>query len=273
MSLHPASLPPTFPQPRHSFWLSFPSSSSTHIFTTLGLRRGDGIREAVIAGIANGLSREGMRFDVANDRFVARTLESMVYHRGGVEGGGAGGCLAGWSIYGDGFETNPLALPKEVLLPPPGSDGTHAADGEIDAEEERARKRRKRVADARFGPAAIGDGRAIESVTFRLEERFPESLSDLAPARDGDSDDGDGDDEDGVWRPDVTITFEGSHVFAGLKEMAERGEGVLVEKLPGWMVGEAGVTSGVVRGGVVQGLENRGGVVMVGRGKAKAKAS
>ncbi|TGZ84682.1 CHL4-domain-containing protein [Ascodesmis nigricans] len=265
ISLHPLATPPSFPSARHNFWLSFPSSANTHIFTTLGLRKGDAAREAVMSGISAGLGREGQRWEVGMEGFVVRTLGSMCWWRGTE--GGSGGCAAGWEVYTDGFENNPLALPKEISMSALNSSGVTEGRGrkdhdnptDDDGSNNRAIKRRKLLASTRFGATtSINDNRAIESVIFRLEEPFPSTLlSTLPPLQtfptdsSSESDDDDEYSSGGVWRPDVTITFEGPHVFAGLKSMAETGKGVDVEKCPGWMVGEAAVTSAVIRGGKV----------------------
>jgi central kinetochore subunit Mis15/CHL4 len=196
------------------FWLAFPAGAD-HIFTTLGLTKADGLYDCVVSAIETALSRAGCRFELKPGRFVAKTLESMMTHRGA--GAASGGMAAGWSIYVDGFENNPLALPKEV-----------AAESEGEGEEAALKKRRKLVA-ARFGKTAVGDGAALESAHFVLQEKF----------------------RDEEWTPKIELRLEGNHVFAGVREMAEKGEGIDVEKLPGWMVGNEGVSSGFIRQGKV----------------------
>ena len=53
------------------------------------------------------------------------------------------------------------------------------------------------------------------------------------------------------WKPDVKISFQGSHVFAGLRMLVEKGvlDG---ERMPGWMTGEAGVSVGIVKDGRIE---------------------
>lgn len=48
----------------------------------------------------------------------------------------------------------------------------------------------------------------------------------------------------------MTLTFQGSDIFLGLRQLVEAG-GVNVEKLPAWMTGEEAVSGGTVRQGVV----------------------
>ncbi|KAA8907443.1 centromere protein Chl4/mis15/CENP-N [Sphaerosporella brunnea] len=214
VSLHDPFTLPTYPQKRKMFWLAFPEGAD-HIFTTLGLTKTDGLYACVASGIENALSRAGCRFELKPGRFMAKTLESMMTHRGAAAA--SGGMAAGWSIYVDGFENSPLALPKEV-----------AAESDGEGEEAVVKKRRKVVA-ARFGKMALDDGAALESAHFVLQEKF----------------------KDEEWTPKVEIRLEGSHVFAGIRQMAENGVGVNVEKLPGWMVGGEGVSSAFIREGKV----------------------
>jgi len=144
---------------------------------------------------------------------------------------------AGWGVYVDGFEDSPLALPKDEW------------DGQVDEEEgemldPQSRKRRKLV-KTRFGNTGIGDGMALESAYFEVVEKFPE---DPELAREGEEG---SNGEKGIFVPKLGIKFDGAHIFAGIREMAEEGEGIDVMTLPGWMTGEEAVSSGVVRNGKV----------------------
>ncbi|KAI5856424.1 centromere protein Chl4/mis15/CENP-N [Tricharina praecox] len=221
ISLHSPYTPPSYPPTKRSssiFFLAFPSGSD-HVFTTLGASNTDGLRDSVLAAIAHAVSRPHCRFALKPGRFVAKTLESLCSHRGA--GDGAGGLGAGWSVYLDGFESSPLAVPRVVQ--PEDEDG----------EEGEERKRRKMV-KARFGATGVaGDGRAVESAYFEVDEMFPSACK------------GKGKD---VFRPTIGVRLMGAHVFAGVRAMAEKkGGGAVVEKLPGWMLGEEGVTSGIIR--------------------------
>ncbi|KAF8248075.1 CHL4-domain-containing protein [Wilcoxina mikolae CBS 423.85] len=213
VSLHDPHTPPTYPVRKKMFWLAFPSGGD-HVFTNLGASNTDGLRDILMAGIANAVSRAGCRFELKPGRFTAKTLESMCTHRGTE--GASGGMAAGWSIYVDGFENSPLAAAKDIAE-------------EEDGEEDAATKKRRKLVAARFGKTSLGDGAAIESAYFEVQEKFP------------------GKEGEATFRPTIGIKLEGKHVYAGIREMAERGEGFVVEKLPGWMVGEEGVSSGIVR--------------------------
>ncbi|RCI16046.1 hypothetical protein L249_2316 [Ophiocordyceps polyrhachis-furcata BCC 54312] len=73
------------------------------------------------------------------------------------------------------------------------------------------------------------------------------------------ADEGDGGDEADAsrWTPAVRLSFQGAHVFAGIRQLVEAGV-VDGERMPGWMTGEEGVTTGVVRHGRVRGYRGAG---------------
>ncbi|EPE05312.1 trfa protein [Ophiostoma piceae UAMH 11346] len=62
---------------------------------------------------------------------------------------------------------------------------------------------------------------------------------------------------DNEWRPRVAFTFQGPHVFAGIRQLVEAGI-IDGEKMPGWMTGEEGVTVGAVRDGRIRGHKGSG---------------
>lgn len=147
-------------------------------------------------------------------------------------------------------------------------------------EDPRVVKRRKVLAQGRFGNSARrDDGLGIERLDVRLEDKFPDvnlfAEIDIDNSRDNQSDKkkrrgrrsavdmelekarGDeGEDAEG-WRPDVRITFQGTHVFAGVRELVEAGV-VDGERMPGWMTGEEGVSVGVVKEGRIVGWKGSG---------------
>lgn len=161
--------------------------------------------------------------------------------------------------------------------------------------EEQAVKRAKLVAKARFGDTAkVGDGKGVERVDLVLEDKFPDFSYDEDQDEDEDEDEGEGegrvrrrelgwpsgrrsgveidpyrmdvDEEEDQgekeaagrdWRPFVRLTFHGSHVFAGIRQLVECGV-IDGEKMPGWMTGEEGVTMGAVRNGRIRGHKGSG---------------
>ncbi|PSS00586.1 centromere protein Chl4/mis15/CENP-N [Coniella lustricola] len=153
-------------------------------------------------------------------------------------------------------------------------------------EDERRQKRSRLVAQARFGDSArADDGRGVERVDIVINDSFlargstrKHEAADgarLKPAKDVSSDpglrtegdgsegsEGEGDDDNGDggsqrWRPSVKLTFHGSHVFAGIRQLVEAGI-IQGEKMPGWMTGEEGVTIGAVRQGRITGYHGSG---------------
>lgn len=107
------------------------------------------------------------------------------------------------------------------------------------AKDDAATKRRKQVAEARFGPSAKeDDGKGLERLDVRMEDPFPSGSAQAET-------------EDESWTPDMHLSFQGSHVFAGVRQLVEQGI-VDGEKMPGWMAGDAGVSVGVVKEGRVK---------------------
>lgn len=149
-------------------------------------------------------------------------------------------------------------------------------------------KRARLVAKARFGDSAkINDGKGVERVDIVIDDPFPENLrvgevdaeeddeddvsqgrprggagrrntKDLAFDRVREHEDEGGEDEDEDvarnWKPSVKLTFHGSHVFAGMRQLVEAGI-IDGEKMPGWLTGEEGITIGAVRHGRIRGYK------------------
>lgn len=158
-------------------------------------------------------------------------------------------------------------------------------------------KRRKLLARQRFGTSAIdGDGKGIERLEIRIEDPFPQPTPDATsnrPTSDAETpiptpppestpprrgrgrpsrtsilderlqasthDEPPQQSAGATWTPAIRLTFQGTHVFAGIRQLVESGvvDGV---KMPGWMTGEEGVSVGVVRGGRVLGEKGAGGL-------------
>ncbi|KAI9714394.1 MAG: hypothetical protein M1820_000355 [Bogoriella megaspora] len=152
-------------------------------------------------------------------------------------------------------------------------------------------KRRKLVAEGRFGKSGMPeDGKGIERFDVRLDDPFPvisakgdveeaAKASERNESRSGhdeaatkkkgrkarpsmldksvtevDEDTGQTDltiTQDGEWTPDVRLSFQGAHVFAGIRQLVEKGV-IDGKRMPGWMTGEASVSIGVVRDGRIR---------------------
>ncbi|KAK4042743.1 centromere protein Chl4/mis15/CENP-N [Parachaetomium inaequale] len=285
-----------FPDASPHLFISKPTTTTT-LSSSGGRASGGGgesksLRNLLVEGIPKALSRplQRERFTLQSTSLVTRNLAELVERRGGGRTNSAGG---GWSVYADetkGKKETPLDL---VVPGPPLSLPDHGEGGgkraaavpvsDAERREERAVKRARLVARARFGGTGlVGDGKGVERVDVVVEDAFPDVVAE----------DGDGDDEEGVvgragragrksrvdgslgrdaedededaqeaaaqgWRPFVRLTFHGSHVFAGIRQLVENGI-IDGERMPGWMTGEEGVTIGAVRNGRIRGHKGSG---------------
>ncbi|KAK3320736.1 centromere protein Chl4/mis15/CENP-N [Cercophora scortea] len=292
-----------------TFYIAFPDASP-HIYIskpqTLGPAQGPGesksLRNLIVEGIPKALSRPRQRFTLKSTSLSTRNLAEMLDRRGAARINSAGG---GWSIYADEKQKE---SPLDTVLPsPPLSEGgDEAAPPPLAAaqvakravspatlRDERAAKRARLVARARFGDSArVDDGKGVERVDIVLEDPFPAVDSedeDEDMLRDEEEGEEEGDERrgrarkggrrgnadvaleqeeegareeeenarSGTWRPNIRLTFHGSHVFAGIRQLVEHGI-VDGERMPGWMTGEEGVTIGAVRHGRIRGHKGSG---------------
>jgi len=254
--LHSASSRKITPDASRTFYIAFPDASP-HIYISLTTNFSSiatverpaadnrSLRKLVLDGIPKAFSRPRERYKLGATRLSARNLDALCDLRGGGRTNEAAG---GWGIYaGEDVADNPLHI-VPVPSPDSGIDVEEVAEvrkpagfkRRLDPSEETV-KRRKLVAKGRFGNSArVDDGLGIERLDVRMEDLHPPTN------RDGNGREHDG--EDGEWRPDIRITFHGSHVFAGIRTLVEQGI-VDGERMPGWMTGEEGVSVGVVRDG------------------------
>ena len=248
------------------------------------------LRNLMLEGIPKAFSKPRDRFKLEGTSLSARNLDALVERRGGGRTNAAGG---GWSVYAKDKKDNDNPLNVQLRTP----ESSILEDGQEDkrsaqkkslgmkrkrVEDESVVKRRKLVAKGRFGNSGkANDGQGIERLDVRLEDHFPATSA--APDDDIDTpgaeepgnrgkkqkgrrstitlelDRTEDDDElagDG-WRPDIRVTFHGSHIFAGIRELAEAGI-IDGEKMPGWMTGEEGVSVGVVKDGRIRGYKGSG---------------
>ncbi|OIW27582.1 CHL4-domain-containing protein [Coniochaeta ligniaria NRRL 30616] len=295
-------------------YIAFPDASP-HIFISKSQTVGPAasgesksLRSLIVEGIPKALSRPRERYTLKSTSLSTRNLTELIHRRGSGRTNAAGG---GWSVYAD---PKKKVSPLNTVLPTPpaseGDDGVGTGAKEVEfsrkravspatEREERAAKRAKRVAQARFGDTAkVDDGKGVERVDIVIEDPFRmETRRETAPdhgnltfprSSDGEGSDGERDrpresragrrsnvqeilnqerDEDdidqevevpeGRWRPNVRLTFHGTHVFAGIRQLVEQGV-IDGERMPGWMTGEEGVTIGAVRHGRIRGHKGSG---------------
>jgi central kinetochore subunit Mis15/CHL4 len=232
---------------------------------------------------------------LTSTNFTTKSLDALLTYRGPGKSNAAAG---GWSIFQDhSFSQNALDFittqkgdgqEKASGDKSNTSGSTKAGPGRpkrpLDDKETSEAKRRKEVAAGRFGASAqSNDGQGLERFEVRIDDPFP-SISDESNTTqiDGETSNLDAQtanrtrrgrpslldrtaedleelqNEQG-WAPNVRITFQGTHVFAGIRQLVEDGI-VDGEKMPGWMTGEAGVTIGSVKDGRIRSKEGVPGV-------------
>ncbi|KAF7946127.1 hypothetical protein EAE96_009131 [Botrytis aclada] len=255
------------------------------------------LRKLTLDGIPKAFSRPRERYKLEGTGFSTKNLEALCEKRGGGRHNAAGGAWEVYagenkkdnplnpilptsedSLTGEQLES----IDKKKAIPRNMKRSREDEAPELE-------KRRKNVAKARFGNSAKpNDGKGIERLDIRIEDPFPslvsttpEPESELSTERQRgknkgrrstieaeldrlNREDGEGRNETeteergrDAWRPDIRITFQGTHVFAGIRELVEAGI-VDGEKMPGWMTGEEGVTLGVVKRGRVRGFKGTG---------------
>lgn len=292
-----------------TIYIAFPDSSP-HVYvsrsqstgaTTTGDSRSLG--RLVLEGIPKALSRPRERYALRSTSLVSKNLSALLAARGAGRGNAA---QAGWAVYAEGSDARTATSPLDAVLPvrdnrKPLADVSLNEDRKTPAEEaktrkrgyqpekereEREAKRRKEVAQARFGSSAeTDDEKGVERLDVMIEDSIPGAprrkalpvdgvadddgtgprrsrrvkgrKSDLDLELDKVREDGEDADQDTEHKPRIRLTFAGPHVFAGVRRLVEAGI-IDGERMPGWMTGEEGVTSGIVRGGRIRGYKGSG---------------
>jgi central kinetochore subunit Mis15/CHL4 len=251
------------------------------------------LRDIVQQAIPKAFSRPSARYQLTSTNFTTKSLEALLTYRGPGKSNAATG---GWSIFqdhsfsqnaldfittqkGDGQEKSTSNKPTNgVVKHGPGRPKRAAENAETPEA-----KRRKEIAAGRFGTSAQpDDGQGLERFEVRIDDPFPSSAGSNGVQRDGNTpnpelqtanrgrrgrpslldrtaEDLQDIQNDEGWVPSVRVTFQGTHVFAGIRSLVEEGI-VDGEKMPGWMTGEAGVTIGTVRAGRIRSKEGVPGV-------------
>ncbi|KAK2592994.1 chromosome loss-related protein [Conoideocrella luteorostrata] len=273
-----------------TIYLAFPDGSPVLYITraqaTGPISHGESksLHSLIANGVPQALSRPRERYTLKPTSLVSRNLEALLDKRGPGRSNAAGG---GWSIYAN--EKDKKSPLDSVLPTPPLSRESSHADAAPKrqrplSQPERAAKRAKTIAKARFGQSGVvTDGKGIEKLEIVMQDPYPaidglfvqdsEDEDDRATRHterrrskmdkalrqalgDGEVVEGDGQDSS-RWSPIIRISFQGSHVFAGIRQLIEAGI-VDGERMPGWMTGEDGVTIGVVRHGLIRGHKGSG---------------
>ncbi|KAG9190716.1 hypothetical protein G6011_08804 [Alternaria panax] len=245
------------------------------------------LRDIVQQAIPKAFSRPSARYQLTSTNFTTKSLDALLTYRGPGKSNAAAG---GWSIFQDhSFSQNALDFittqkgecqDKAINEGSNANSGSKAGPGRpkrpLDNKESSEAKCRKEVAAGRFGTSAQpNDGQGLERFEVRIDDPFPSPSKNSSPTQaDGDTSNLDAlitnrtrrgrpslldrtaedleeiQNEEG-WVPNVRVTFQGTHVFAGIRHLVEEGI-VDGERMPGWMTGEAGVTIGSVRDGRIR---------------------
>ncbi|EDU47196.1 CENP-N domain containing protein [Pyrenophora tritici-repentis] len=253
------------------------------------------LRDIVQQAIPKAFSRPSARYQLTNTNFTTKSLDALLTYRGPGKSNAAAG---GWSIFQDhSFSQNALDFittqkgdgqEKAAGDKSNVNGATKAGPGRpkrpLDGKETSEAKRRKEIAAGRFGTSAQPeDGQGLERFEVRIDDSFPmtsdgnsitqvegetSNLDAQATSRtrrgrpsllDRTVEDLEEVENEEGWAPNVRITFQGTHVFAGVRQLVE--EGIIDgEKMPGWLTGEAGVTIGSVKNGRIRSKEGVPGV-------------
>ncbi|QDS76408.1 hypothetical protein FKW77_004006 [Venturia effusa] len=215
------------------------------------------LQKFVVEAIPKAISSPGSRYKLISTALTARSLTALLAHRGAERTNAAAG---GWTIFADEkkdgnaldyskFEEGSLSLPndeedlsideKDVVrrnlkrsMPFSHADPTSSlSTPEI--------KRLKLVAAGRFGSYGLPeDGKNFNRFDLRMTDSFSRALGEEGEDRDD-------------FTPNIRLSFQGSHVFAGIRKLVESGI-IDGESMAGWMTGEAGVSVGTVKNGRIE---------------------
>jgi len=269
-----------FPDGSPALYISRPQSTGLG-----GIGDSKSLHTLIVNGVPKALSRPRQRYTLKGSSLTSRNLSALLDKRGP---GRSNACGGGWSIYSD---EKAKESPLETVLPTPPLSrdsprhGAVQKRGATSSRQQREAKRARMVAKARFGNSGlVTDGTGVERAEFLMRDPFPASRGAVRGQEAGDEEetadeqpldrrrskvdavlrqaradvDAIDDEEDASrWTPAVKVTFVGSHVFAGIRQLVEAGI-VDGERMPGWMTGEAGVTTGVIRHGRIRGHKGAG---------------
>ncbi|CZT06730.1 related to trfA protein [Rhynchosporium agropyri] len=272
-----------------TFYVAFPDSSP-YIYVSLAAPtiRGStsdnkSLRKLMLEGIPKAFSKPRERYKLESTSLSARNLDALIEQRGGGRTNSAGG---GWSVYVSGSKSTDT--PLNIQRPTPETDQLVPQEESEDSTAQgmkrkhifnaSTQKRRKLLATSRFGNTGLlDDEKGIERLDIQIQDTFPSTVQ----VEDEDIWDPDpsltsyqqkrgrrsttnfevGNEDEEVqaegWRPDVRITFQGQHVFAGIRKLVEEGI-VDGQMMPGWMTGEDGVSLGIVKEGRIKVFKGSG---------------
>lgn len=261
---------PASTEPLRSVFLVFPDATP-FVYVAAGGSGGtagsdtQSARSIILETIPKAVSKPGVRYTLRPTSLTSRKLGTLLQLRGNERGNSAAGR---WSVYAnDSFTGNLLDLvPDAPSATHPVNDDNRSKPKDDDDKENHdlelsigkrlssdrfketpspASKRRKVVAAGRFGDSALPqDGLGLEKLTVRIEDQIAGSkTSDFRTGAAG----GTRELSLPASPPRITLSFRGSHVFAGIRRLVEEGI-VDGDRMPGWMTGQEGASWGIVQG-------------------------
>lgn len=235
------------------------------------------LKKITLEAVPKAMSRPHYRYGLENTSFSAKSLSAMLNFRGPGKRNASQGAYAIFaegsvdeSPLNPGSRRNSYKKPleeREDDRDPPSEKATG-----LDAGKKRKRplqptnsnlpipdsdnsKKRKVTAGRRFGSADVS--RSGSNGIDRCQIRFADPLIGTSTHMHKAQTDTDGPPkEDGDQAGNIAVVFHGSDVFSGIRQLVEAGV-ITEEKMPTWMTGELGVSSGVVRNGEL--LNDKGG--------------
>lgn len=267
-------------------YISLPTlvlGTATGASSNLDIHEAKSVQTYVVAAIPRALSRAGERYELTGTQLAGKGLGALLKLRGNNRTNAAAGA---WSVYTGEAETVSTDLGAGVMKKRKSSKSTAGDEKSTNVDDKEniitgtrtiggltdfnlpndkyefkepttsfkhskptahlsPGKRRALTdkAEGRFGISALSDDEAnIQRFDVKIEDTFSSTSSDQA------------DSLFEPWIPSIKLSFQGSHVFAGLRKLAEYGI-IDPEKMPSWLTGEAGVSVGVVRGGRMEGYD------------------
>ncbi|KAL9623107.1 MAG: hypothetical protein Q9160_002621 [Pyrenula sp. 1 TL-2023] len=233
------------------------------------------LKKIVLEAVPKALSRPHYRFGLENTSLTAKSLATLMDLRGPGKRNASNGA---YSIFAEGtVDQSPLNAcsriqPCPVQTEPVANTGVstnqggrtgsnaikgvkrkeplQARDNNLPTAEYDGSKKRKIAAGKRFGavepppPESKGIDRYHVKFTDPLFRSTARGLDQTSTEKDG------------VGRTGhISVTFHGSDVFGGIRRLVEAG--VITKKMPSWMTGESGVSSGTVSKGTL--INHKGG--------------
>jgi central kinetochore subunit Mis15/CHL4 len=224
------------------------------------------LRAIVRDALPKAFSKQHERYKLEATSLTAKNLDTMLTLRGAGRTNMANGAF---SIFADAvMEGTPIDPRQPVTVSPEDfraaggasedKENNHTSKPTADQEDLKRKgrshprddnnamttpttKRRKVAVLSRFGTAGTSASLAVlNRLDIRLQDHLDDS-HDETPA-----DDGDGDDDQ--QQNTMSLSFTGSNVIAGFRQLAELGV-IDPARMPSWMTGEEGVSSAVIRRG------------------------